>query len=308
MRKLAISLSVAIALAAGAAQAKELKSVGISVGSLGNPYYVALAAGAEHAAKAINPSVRVTALGFERDINKQFEQIDNYIAAGVDLIVMSAADPVAVEPAVRKAQAAGIKVLAVDNSVENADVIVTTNNVSAGTIACQYIADKIKDKGNVIIQNGPQNSGVIDRVVGCKAVFAKYPDIKILSDNQDGKSSREGGMDVMLGDLTRFPKIDGVFTCCDPQAIGSDLAAKQLKRNDIVITSVDGAPDIVTALKSDTLIQASASQDPYGMAVKAVNMGYDLMNGKTVDPKKILVEPQLVTRDNVNDYKGWGGN
>nr|WP_157070009.1 ABC transporter substrate-binding protein [Aureimonas frigidaquae] len=298
---------VGCVLATSPLQAKELTSVGISVGSLGNPYYVALAAGAEHAAKEINPNVKVTALGFERDLNKQVEQIDNYIAAGVDMIVMSAADPKAIEPAVAKAKAAGIKVLAVDNSVDNADVIVTTDNVAAGTIACQYIADKIGGKGNVIIQNGPQNSGVIDRVVGCKEVFGKYPDITILSDNQDGKSSRDGGMDVMLGDLTRFPDIQGVFTCCDPQAIGSDLAARQLKRDGIIITSVDGAPDIVEALKSDTLIEASASQDPYGMAVTAVKMGYDLMNDKPVAEPKMLVTPKLVTRENVDQYKGWGG-
>ena len=56
---------VGCVLATSPLQAKELTSVGISVGSLGNPYYVALAAGAEHAAKEINPNVKVTALGFE---------------------------------------------------------------------------------------------------------------------------------------------------------------------------------------------------------------------------------------------------
>ena len=57
----------------------------------------------------------------------------------------------------------------------------------------------------------------------------------------------------MQGYLTRFPDIAGVFTINDPQAIGSDLAAKQLNRTGIVITSVDGAPDIVPAIKGNTL-------------------------------------------------------
>ena len=48
----------------------------------------------------------------------------------------------------------------------------------------------------------------------------------MLSDDQDGKGSREGGMDVMLGHLTRFQQIDAVFTINDPQAIGTSLAAK----------------------------------------------------------------------------------
>jgi ribose transport system substrate-binding protein len=126
---------------------------------------------------------------------------------------------------------------------------VQTNNVQAGEIACQYLADKIDHKGNVVIENGPQVSAVIDRVNGCKQVLGKYPDVKILSSDQDGKGSREGGLNAMQGYLTRFRDLNGVFAINDPQAIGTDLAAKQLHRTGIVITSVDGAPDIVTALK-----------------------------------------------------------
>lgn len=72
-----------------------------------------------------------------------------------------------------------------------------------------------------------------------------------------------------------------MFTINDPQAIGTDLGAKQLGRGGIVISSVDGAPDIETALRSDTMIQASASQDPYAMAQQAVEVGYAIMNGKS---------------------------
>jgi ribose transport system substrate-binding protein len=91
-------------------------------------------------------------------------------------------------------------------------------------------------------------------------VFAKAPGIKILSGDQDAKGSREGGLNVRQGYLTRFPKIDAVFTINDPQAIGTDLAGKQLSRTGIVISSVHGAPDIETALKWDTMIHASAAK------------------------------------------------
>ena len=156
----------------------------------------------------------------------------------------------------------------------------------------------------MIIQNGPQVSAVIDRVKGCKSVLAKAPGIKVLSDDQDGKGSREGGMDVMLGHLTRFQQIDAVFTINDPQAIGTSLAAKQLKRKTI-ITSVDGAPDIENALKSDTLVEASASQDPWAMAQKAVEIGVGVLNGKKPSSPMMLLPSTLITRDNVGNYKGW---
>ena len=303
---MAATAAAALALAAPAS-AKELKSIGISLGSMGNPFFVALSKGAEDQARKVNPNVKVTTVGFDYDLGKQFTQIDNFIAAGVDMILLNPGDANALEPAIKKAQAAGILVVAVDTAAKGADLTVTTNNVQAGEIACQYIVDKLSGKGDVVIQNGPQVSAVVDRVNGCKSVFKKAPGIKVLSDDQDGKGSRDGGLAVMQGHLTRFQKIDAVFAINDPQAIGTDLAAKQLNRSGIIITAVDGAPDIEASLKdaNSPQIQASASQDPYAMAQLAVKLGIDAMNGKKPEQTVTLMESKLVTRDNVKDYKGW---
>ena len=308
MLKTILALTVlAAALAAPAVQAqnKPIKNVGITLGSLGNPFFVSLSKGAEAKVKQLNPSAKVTTLSADYDLNKQFSQIDGFIAAGTDLILVNAVDARAIEPALMKAKKAGIAVVGVDVAANGADATVQTNNVQAGEIACQFIVEKLGGKGNVIIQNGPQVSAVIDRVNGCKSVFKKNPDIKVLSDDQDAKGSREGGLNVMQNHLTRFPKVDAVFAINDPQAVGIDLAARQLKRKGIVITSVDGAPDIETALKGDTQVQASASQDPYAIAQKAVELGQDIINGKKPANAMTLLPSTLITRDNVKDYKGW---
>ena len=304
LRKLLLA-GAALAVVTSAASAKELKSVGLTLGTLGNPFFVAVAKGAEAKAKEINPNVKVTATSADYDLNKQFSQMDNFIAAGVDLILLNAADPRAILPAVKRAQQAGIVVVAVDVAAAGADATVQTNNTQAGQLACEHLAEKIGGKGNVIIQNGPQVSAVIDRVKGCKEVLAKHSAIKILSDDQDGKGDREGGLRVMQGHLTRFPDIAGVFTINDPQAIGSDLAAKQLNRKTLVITSVDGAPDLEAALKGESLIAASSSQDPYAMAQQAIAIGYDIMNGKKPENPMVLMPSTLITKANVGQYKGW---
>ncbi|WP_028225657.1 ABC transporter substrate-binding protein [Paraburkholderia ferrariae] len=301
----AAAVTLGFALQGAHAADKQIKSIGVTVGSLGNPYFVTIVNGAEAKAKQLNPNAKVTAVSADYDLNKQFTQIDNFISAHVDMILLNAVDPKAILPAVQKARAAGIVVVAVDVSAAGADATVQTDNVKAGELSCDYIVKKLNGKGNVIIENGPQVSAVIDRVNGCKSVLSKAPGIKVLSDDQDGKGSRDGGMNAMLGYLTRFPKLDAVFTINDPQAIGSDLAAKQLHRSNIVITSVDGAPDIETALKTDTLVQASASQDPWKMAQTAVDVGYGIMNGKKPANPLIEMMPQLITRDNVGSYKGW---
>lgn len=290
-----------------AAQApqRQLKKVGVTLGSLGNPYFVALARGAEAAARQANPDVKVTVLSADYDLNKQFTHIDSFIVARVDLILINAADARAIEPAVRKARKAGIVVVAVDVAAAGADATVQTDNTQAGELACGFIAERLKGRGNVIIQNGPPVSAVLDRVKGCKAVLARHPDIRILSDDQDAKGSREGGLNVMQLYLTRFPKVDAVFTINDPQAVGADLAARQLNRRGILIASVDGAPDIEAALKADTLVQASASQDPWAIARTAVQLGVGMMNGQRPATPTVLLPSTLVTRANVSQYKGW---
>jgi len=307
MLKKILLTGAALALSVNVASAKELKSIGISLGSLGNPFFIALKNGAEFEAKKVNPNVKIITVGYDYDLGKQNTQIDNFIAAGVDLILLNPGDPKAIEPAIRRAQKAGIKVVAVDTAAAGADATVETNNIQAGSIACEYVIEKMGGKGNLLIVNGPQVSSVIERVKGCDEVVSKHPGVKILSQDQDAKGSRDGGLAVGQSLLTRFPQVDGVFAINDPTGIGVELAAKQMKRTSFPITAVDGAPDAEKALVDPASPQfvASSSQDPFLMARLAVQAGVKLLAGEKVEPQVQLMDSKLVTRDNVKEYKGW---
>ena len=306
MKRIIPALLASLSLVAMAsAGAKELKSVGLTVGDMANPFFVAMGKGTADAVKKINPNAKVTALSTKYDLNTQVGQIENFIANKVDLILVNAVDPKAIAPVLKKARDAGIVVVAVDVGAEGADYTVMSDNVAAGANACDYIAKKLNNKGNVVIVNGPPVTSVVDRVVGCKQVLSKTP-IKILSDNQDAKGSRDGGMAVMQDLLTANPKIDAVFAINDPTAIGAELAIKQAKRTGIFITAVDGAPDAVVALKDPkSLLEGSSAQNPYAMANEGVKVGYDIMNGKAPATKVTLLPVPLITKANLKDYPGW---
>jgi ribose transport system substrate-binding protein len=297
----------AIGLAGSAFAQKQLNSVAVTVGDLGNPFFVQIAHGAQDQAKKINPVVKFTAQSSNYDVNNQANQIDNFISAGDQLLILNAADSKGIAPAVIRAKAAGMAVVAVDVSADGgADATITSNNKQAGELAGEYLADRLKGKGQVVIVNGPPVSSIQDRVAGFLEVMKKYPGIKILSQDQNAGGSRDGGLRVMTDLLTAFPKIDAVFSINDPQAVGCDLAAKQAGRKDFFIVSVDGAPEVVPFLKDPTsLIAATAAQDPYSMAEKAVTIGYDIMNGKKPSSPVILIPVQLITKENVNSYQGW---
>ena len=310
MNKTLISTIVLATLTCSAATLaadQPLKAVGVSMGNMGNPFFVTLAKGAEEKAKELGgDKVKVTVDSADDDLGKQTNQIDNFIAAKVDLILLNPVHPEGIMPAVLRAKEANIPVIAVDAAAEGVNAMITSNNVQAGEKACQFIVDRLKGKGDVVIIDGPPVTAVTDRIKGCKAIFAKNPGIKILSDNQNGRGSREGGLETMSNLLTAFPKIDAVFAINDPTATGADLAARQAKRTELFITGVDGAPVAVEALKDkDSLFLATAAQNPLRMAKEGVEIGYQIKQGKTPKEATILIPVELITRDNVAEYQGW---
>ncbi len=301
-----LAATLAISTVPASAADKVPVNVGITVGTLANPFFIPLVAGAKAAVMKANPKATSTVVGADYDLAKQSNQIDSFIASGANLIMVNAVDVNAIAPVIKRAKDAGIVVGAFDVSAKGADVTVMTNNKQAGEIACAYLADQLKGQGKVIIINGPPVSSILDRVAGCRTALGKSPGIEILSDNQDGKASRDGGLTVMQSLLTRFPHIDAVFGANDPTAIGADLAAKQRGRQEMIIAGVDGSPDMIAALKQpDSRIVASASQDPYGMAYQATELAIGIMQGKTVLQPITLLDTQLVTKANAPTFKGW---
>ena len=289
------------------AETKKLDSVALTVGDLGNPFFVQISHGAEAQAKHINGKAKFTALSSNYDVNNQTNQIDNFISSNVNLILLGAADSKGIAPAVLRAKQAGITVVAVDVGAEGGvDATVTSNNKQAGTKDGAYVAERLKGKGQIVIVNGPPVTAVTDRVEGFLEEIKKHPDIKILSQDQNAGGSRDGGLRVMSDLLTAFKQIDAVFAINDPTAIGCDLAAKQAQRKEFFIVGVDGSPDIVPFLKDPTsLIAATAAQDPYLMAEEAVKIGHDIMQGKKPKEELTLIPVGLITRENVDRYAGW---
>ncbi|MCC5660770.1 ABC transporter substrate-binding protein [Nostoc sp. XA010] len=287
---------------------KKLRAVGFTVGDLSNPFFVVMGQAVEAEAKRIGgKDVTVIVASSAYDLNQQANQIENFTAANADIIVLNAADKSGIRPIVERAKQAGRIVVAVDTGAEGGvDATITTNNVQAGEVSCKYIADRLKGKGNVVIVNGPPVDSVIQRITGCENVLSKYPDIKILSKNQNAEGSRDGGLRVMSDLLTTFPKIDAVFAINDPSGLGAELAANQAQRKEFFIVGVDGAPEAITAIATkNSLYAATATQNPRGMAQKAVQVGNDILNGKKPSNPTILIPVKLITKNNISTEKGW---
>jgi ribose transport system substrate-binding protein len=282
---------------------KQIKSIGLTVQAISNPFFVAIQHGAEAEAKKIGATVLLE--DANHDVGKQSDEIDDFIQKQVDLILLNAVDSAGIAPAVKRAVDAGIPVVAVDVGADGGvAATVASDNVAAGRLVCQYMSDRLKGQGNIAIVDGPPVTAVIDRVKGCKEVLTQHPGLKVVS-TQVGTGDRDKGLELGTSILTANPHLDAIFAINDPTALGVALAAQQAKRTDFFIVGVDGSPDAVAALKQKGIFSATSAQSPYDIARTGVQIGEKVVAGQKLSVTNIKVPVSLVTQANVDSYKGW---
>ncbi|GIM46714.1 ribose ABC superfamily ATP-binding protein [Collibacillus ludicampi] len=283
--------------------AKKIK-IGLTVGTLSNPFFVSMGKGAEEAAKKYNAEVYTVSADY--DLAKQTSQIEDFITKKVDLILLNAVDSKGIAGAVQEAKAAHIPIIALDVAAEGGvDATVTSDNVQAGKIVGEYLVKRLNGKGNIAILDGPPVSAVTDRIQGFEEAI-KGTGINVVA-KQNGEGNKEKALSVMENILQAKQKgqLDAVFAINDPEGLGAKIAAEQAGRDkDLFIVGVDGSPQATDALKEKKSFAATAAQHPDEMVKTAVDLGVKIIKGEKVDPV-VKVPVELVTQDNVNSYRGW---
>lgn len=280
-------------------------TIGLTVGTLANPFFVAMGKGAEEAGKELGAEVLVESA--EYDLAKQTSQIENFITKKVDVILLNAVDSKGIAAAVQQAKAAGIPIIAVDTNAEGGvDATVTSDNYQAGKLAGEYMIEQLGGKGNIAIIDGPPVSAVTDRIKGFEDAI-KDSEIKVVA-KQNGEGNREKALTMMESILQANPSgsIDAVFAINDPEAIGVEIAQEQAGRKDeFFIVGVDGAPEATEAMaKEESSFVATSAQSPSNMIKKAVEIGLKIKNGQDVE-ELIKVPVELITQDKLDSYQGW---
>lgn len=276
--------------------------IGVTVSNSTNPFFVKESESAKAAGEKLGAEVLSSVA--DEDVQKQSNQIDQFVTAQVSYIVIDPVDSDGVGPAVRRAVDKGIPVIGIDSVTKNATASITTDNVLAGKSSCESLATQLGGKGNIAILDGTPISSVSDRVAGCKETLTAYPDIKIVAE-QRGDNSRDKALPVATGILTANPDLNGVFAINDPSAAGVELAAKQ-KGMKIIITSVDGAKAAVDTIIAGGMITATAAQDPKALAEQGIQVGADVVKGTKPASDVIKLPTELIDAKNASSYTPWG--
>jgi len=281
----------------------QVETIGLMVQDLSNPFFQSMANGVKAGAEKIGATVNVQ--DGRQDLGAQNEQIDAFIQQQIDVLLINAVDSDGIGPAVERAKAAGITVVAVDVAAKGAEAQVTLDNVEAGRQACTYLAEQIGGAGDILLINGTPISSVQDRVTGCKEALQNYPEITIVAE-QNGDNGRAEALTIATDMLTAHPDVKGIFGINDPTALGATPAAEQAGFTDLVIVGVDASPEAVAELqKPDSMFKATAAQDPNTQGAIALEMAQKLFAGEELEERSVLVPTEMITRENLAQYKGW---
>ena len=238
-----------------------------------NPFFVKMKEGAEKAAKQDGVQLMTAAGKFDGDNAGQVTAIENMVAAGVKGILITPSDSKAIVPAVQKARAKGVLVIALDTPTEPqsaVDALFATNNFNAGKLIGEYAKAAMKGKAAKIatLDLAPGVSvGVLRHNGFLKGFGATDKDVVCA---QDTGGDQAKGQTAMENCLQKSPGINLVYTINEPAALGAYTALKAKGREkDVLIVSVDGGCTGTQAVK-DGKIAATSQQYPLKMAAEGV--------------------------------------
>jgi ribose transport system substrate-binding protein len=269
-------------------------TVGLSISTMNNPFFVALRDGAEAEAKAVG--INLITVDAQNDAAKQIAGVEDLIQKKVAVILLNPTDSDAVANVVKEATAAGIKVISLDRAVNGAEVSshIASDNAVGGRMAGEFLLQKLGGKGNLVELEGiPGSSAARERGEGFESVIAGKPGVKLVA-KQPANFDRAQGLTVMENILQGNKDIQGVFAQNDEMALGAERAIEEAGLKNVVIVGFDATPDAVAAVKAGKLA-ATVQQKPEMIGKMGVDTAKLLIEGKPVD-RNIPVPLALVTQ------------
>jgi fructose transport system substrate-binding protein len=263
--------------------------VGLITKTETNPFFVKMKEGATKEAQAKGAKLLTAAGKFDGDNASQVTAIENMVAAGVKGILITPSDTKAIVPAIQKARAKGVEVIALDTPTDPqsaVDALFATNNYTAGLLIGRYAKAAMGSKPvkiatldlapgitvGILRHNGFMTGFGAANVDQNATQLATSPQVVC---SQDTAGDQAKGQTAMENCLQKAPDINLVYTINEPAALGANTALKAAgKEKNVMVVSVDGGCTGVRAIQ-DGKIAATSQQYPLKMASTGVDAVVD---------------------------------
>ncbi len=266
-------------------------TIGFSVSTQNNPFFVSLKKGVEEQAKTMGLKVKI--VDAQNDPAKQANDISDLLESGVTVLIVNPVDSAAISTSVEAANNKKIPVITVDRSADKGTVVshIASDNVKGGEMAAKLIADKMGNGAKVAELEGiPGASATRERGQGFHNIADKM--LTVVT-KQTAEFDRTKGLNVATNILQANPDVVAIFAHNDEMALGAIQAAKSAGKQ-IFIVGFDGTEDAQKAVQDGTMA-ATIAQQPELMGKLAVETAAKVVKGEKVEAK-IPAELKLVTK------------
>ncbi|MFK7878755.1 sugar ABC transporter substrate-binding protein [Roseobacter sp.] len=249
------------------------------------------------------------------DVARQLDQINNFVASGVDAIIVNAVDTNATDAMSVAAASAGIPLVYVNRQPINMDTLpdgqafVASNEVESGTLAAFQMCQDLRAQGKsggaqaYMLMGQLSNQAAVQRSKDFHDVIGMdMCNFITLIDEQTANWSRDEAQDMMTNWISSGEPFDAVFANNDEMAIGAIQAMKAsgLSMEEIVVGGVDATADALVAMQAGEL-DVTVFQDLAGQGAGSIDTALKLAAGEEVD-KTVFIPFKLVTPENVADF------
>jgi ribose transport system substrate-binding protein len=284
-------------------EAKPKWTIGMSQCNLGEPWRVQMNLDVKNAAEK-QPELRVIFKDAQNDSLTQRSQIEEFINAGVSLLIVSPKEAAPLTPPVAAAYEKGIPVIVLDRRVlgDQYTCFIGADNKKIGQAAGEWIVKRLSGKGRVVELKGlmtstpgqDRNSGFREGIKGSGIEIIFEADMKWL----EPEARKE-----MESALARFKTIDLVYAHNDPGAHGAYLAALAAGREkEIIFVGIDALPHEGRVYVKQGILEASFEYPTGGK--EAIETALEILAGKTV-PKEMVLNSRVFTRENIDQGGEW---
>lgn len=296
---LALVLAVSFTAVINAEETKTDKKIGILAPAVTHGWVAAVAYNAEKRAAELNLNYKIAT---SKNAEEMTAQLSDMLTWGAEAIVIFPQWSGMEEP-IKEVIEQGVKVVNFDIDIKVDNIYkITGDNKDMGVQGAKCIAEKLANKGKVIVLEVPSSGSVSElRKEGFVTTLKEIaPEIELSF--YATQFTREDGLKDMADILTKMEHIDAVFSMDDETSIGALQAIEEAKRTDIkLITGGGGMQEYFNLMpKYENIDLLSALYSP-SMVKKAVDMANDLLLGKEVE-HLIVVPTTIVDRNNYKDY------
>jgi len=310
MRNLLASAAIIVSIA-GAASAQ---NVAVSMARFDDNFLTVLRNGLVEYAGTLD-GVEVQVEDAQNDVAKQLDQINNFVASGVDAIVVNPVDTSATQAMSDAAAAAGVPLVYVNREPVNVDSLpdnqafVASDERESGTLetreVCRLLEEAGKTEASVYVIMGElSNQAAQQRTQDILDVIASGECGVTLNiiDKQTSNWMRDEAQNLMTNWLSTGAAFDGVIANNDESAIGAIQAMKAagVDMKAVVVGGVDATQDALQAMQAGDL-DVTVFQDAAGQGKGALDAALKLAAGEAVE-QKVYIPFQLVTPANIDQF------